>query len=47
MDYNKAIKLELKWEKYAKNFRIQKLNFLRIKKHFPRKKQIKTGGRRY
>ena len=33
MDYNKAIKLELKWEKYAKNFRIQKLNFFKDKKN--------------
>ena len=33
MDYNKAIKLELKWRKYAKILRIQKLNFFKDKKN--------------
>lgn len=34
MDYNKVIKLELKWGKYAKNFEIQKLKFFKGKKTF-------------
>ena len=34
MDYNKVIKLELKWGKYAKILRIQKLNFFQGQKTF-------------